>query len=280
VSAAQIAPRRSRGLFATIGAYLPHPTRWRHVVGYMVAVYRREWAGSVFSGFVEPLVVLAGLGIGLGVLVGDRAAEITGGVSYVTYIAPALMASQAMQFGAGEAAWPILGRIMWVRIYHAMVATPLKPTDIIVGAIAFIGGKVAFAATFFAGVLLATGIATSPLGALTMIGVSTLTGLAFAAPITAFSVTQKTDQGFAFIFRLIITPLTFFSGTYFPIENLPEWAQFISWCTPLAHGVALSRGLALGVETPNALAHAGILAAWAIGGTVVASVLFRRRMLK
>ena len=280
MSAAQIAPRRSRGLFATIGAYLPHPTRWRHVVGYMVAVYRREWVGSVFSGFVEPLVVLAGLGIGLGVLVGDRAAEITGGVSYVTYIAPALMASQAMQFGAGEAAWPILGRIMWVRIYHAMVATPLKPTDIIVGAIAFIGGKVAFSATFFAGVLLATGIATSPLGALTMIGVSTLTGLAFAAPITAFSVTQKTDQGFAFIFRLIITPLTFFSGTYFPIENLPEWAQFISWCTPLAHGVALSRGLALGVETPNALAHAGILAAWAIGGTVVASVLFRRRMLK
>ena len=280
MSAAQIAPRRSRGLFATIGAYLPHPTRWRHVVGYMVAVYRREWVGSLFSGFVEPLVVLAGLGIGLGVLVGDRAAEITGGVSYVTYIAPALMASQAMQFGAGEAAWPILGRIMWVRIYHAMVATPLKPTDIIVGAIAFIGGKVAFAATFFAGVLLATGIATSPLGALTMIGVSTLTGLAFAAPITAFSVTQKTDQGFAFIFRLIITPLTFFSGTYFPIENLPEWAQFISWCTPLAHGVALSRGLALGVETPNALAHAGILAAWAIGGTVVASVLFRRRMLK
>ena len=280
MSAAQIAPRRSRGLFATIGACLPHPTRWRHVVGYMVAVYRREWVGSVFSGFVEPLVVLAGLGIGLGVLVGDRAAEITGGVSYVTYIAPALMASQAMQFGAGEAAWPILGRIMWVRIYHAMVATPLKPTDIIVGAIAFIGGKVAFAATFFAGVLLATGIATSPLGALTMIGVSTLTGLAFAAPITAFSVTQKTDQGFAFIFRLIITPLTFFSGTYFPIENLPEWAQFISWCTPLAHGVALSRGLALGVETPNALAHAGILAAWAIGGTVVASVLFRRRMLK
>ena len=78
MSAAQIAPRRSRGLFSTIGAYLPHPTRWRHVFGYMVAVYRREWIGSVFSGFIEPLVVLAGLGIGLGVLVGDRAAEITG----------------------------------------------------------------------------------------------------------------------------------------------------------------------------------------------------------
>jgi len=246
----------------------------------MVAVYRREWVGSVFSGFIEPIVVLVGLGIGLGVLVGDRAAEITGGVSYVAYIAPALMMSQAMQFGAGEAAWPILARIMWVRIYHAMVATPLKPTDIIIGAIVFIGGKVAFAATFFAAVLLISGIATSPIGALAMIGVSTLTGLAFAAPITAFSVTQKTDQGFSIIFRLVITPLTFFSGTYFPIENLPDWAQFLSWCTPLAHGVALSRGLALGTETPNALAHVLILVAWAIGGTLVASVLFRRRMLK
>ena len=173
MSAAQVAPRRSRGIFSTIGAYLPHPTRWRHVVGYMVAVYRREWVGSVFSGFVEPLVVLAGLGIGLGVLVGDRAAEITGGVSYVAYIAPALMASQAMQFGTGEAAWPVLARIMWVRIYHSMVATPLKPTDIMVGVIAFIGGKVAFTATFFAAVLFVTGIATSAQGALAMIGVST-----------------------------------------------------------------------------------------------------------
>lgn len=280
MSAAQVAPRRSRGIFSTIGAYLPHPTRWRHVVGYMVAVYRREWVGSVFSGFIEPLVVLAGLGIGLGVLVGDRAAEITGGVSYVAYIAPALMASQAMQFGTGEAAWPVLARIMWVRIYHSMVATPLKPADIMVGAIAFMGGKVAFTAAFFAAVLFVTGIATSAQGALAMVGVSTLTGLAFAAPMTAYSVTQKTDQGFAVIFRLVITPLTFFSGTYFPIENLPDWAQFISWCTPLAHGVALSRGLALGVETPNALAHALILVAWTVGGTVVASILFRRRMLK
>ena len=137
-----------------------------------------------------------------------------------------------------------------------------------------------FAATFFAGVLLATGIATSPLGALTMIGVSTLTGLAFAAPITAFSVTQKTDQGFAFIFRLIITPLTFFSGTYFPIENLPGPAQAIAWLTPLAHGVALDRAFALDRPLPDAWVHVAVLLAWAIGGTMVASVLFRRRMLK
>ncbi|MCX5978944.1 MAG: ABC transporter permease [Chloroflexi bacterium] len=246
----------------------------------MLAVYRREWHGSVFSAFIEPLVVLAGLGIGLGVLVGDKAAAITGGVSYVTYIAPALMASSAMNLGAGEAAWPILARVAWVRIYHAIIATPLNAADVMVGAIAFIVGKVAFAATFFAAVLLITGIATSPLGALGMIGVSILTAFAFAAPIVAFSVTQKSDQGFAFIFRLIITPLAFFSGTYFPIENLPFAAQVLSWCTPLAHGVALSRALALGTPLTNIGFHLAALLLWGVGGTIAAIYLFRKRMLK
>jgi len=249
-------------------------------VGYTISVYRREWQGSVFSGFIEPLVVLAGLGIGLGVLVGDKAAEITGGVSYVAYIAPALMVSSAMNLATSEAAWPILARVAWVRIYHAMVATPLNAADVMVGAIAFIVGKVAFAAAFFAGVLLVTGIATSPTGALGMLGISVLTAFAFGAPMAAFSVTQKSDQGFAFLFRLIITPLGFFSGTYFPIENLPFAAQVLSWCTPLAHGVALSRSLALGTPVTFVWFHVGALLLWGIGGSIAAIYLFRKRMLK
>lgn len=246
----------------------------------MVAVYRREWQGSVFSGFIEPLVILAGLGIGLGVLVGDKAAAITGGVSYVVYIAPALMASSAMNLATSEAAWPILARVAWVRIYHAIIATPLNAADVMVGAITFVVGKVAFAAAFFAGVLLLTGIATSPTGALGMIGVSLLTAFAFAAPMVAFSVTQKTDQGFAFLFRLIITPLAFFSGTYFPIENLPFAAQLLSWTTPLAHGVTLSRAFALGTPLTNLWFHLGALLLWGTVGTIAAIYLFRKRMLK
>lgn len=265
---------------AAFAQLLPHPTRWRHVVNYMLSVYRREWQGSLFSAFIEPLVILAGLGIGLGVLVGDRAATITGGVSYVAYIAPALMASSAMNLGASEAAWPILARIQWVRVYHAILATPLNAADVMVGAIAFVGGKLVFTASFFAAVLLGFGIVSGLPGALGTVAASALTGLAFAAPITAFSVTRQNDQGFAFLFRMIITPLSFFSGTYFPIETLPAPAQAIAWLTPLAHGVALDRAFALGRPLPDAWIHVAALLAWTIGGTIVASVLFRRRMLK
>lgn len=265
---------------AAFAQLLPHPTRWRHVVGYMLSVYRREWQGSLFSAFIEPLVILAGLGIGLGVLVGNRAESITGGVSYVAYIAPALMASSAMTLGASEASWPILARIQWVRVYHAILATPLNAADVMVGAIAFMGGKLLFTAAFFAAVLFAFGIAANPLGAVATVAATALTGLAFAAPVTAYSVTRQNDQGFAFVFRMIITPLGFFSGTYFPIENLPLPAQAIAWLTPLAHGVALDRAFALGRPLADAWLHIAVLLAWAIGGTAAAAVLFRRRMLK
>ena len=113
-----------------------------------------------------------------------------------------------------------------------------------------------------------------------MLGISVLTAFAFGAPMAAFSVTQKSDQGFAFLFRLIITPLGFFSGTYFPIENLPFAAQVLSWCTPLAHGVALSRSLALGTPVTYAWFHIGALLLWGIGGSIAAIYLFRKRMLK
>jgi lipooligosaccharide transport system permease protein len=150
-----------------------------------------------------------------------------------------------MNLATSEAAWPILARVAWVRIYHAIVATPLNAADVMVGAIAFIVGKVAFAAAFFAGVLLVTGIATSPTGALGMIAVSVLTAFAFGA-----------------------------------IENLPFAAQVLSWFTPLAHSVALSRSMALGTPVTYVWFHVGALLLWGIVGTVVAIYLFRKRMLK
>src|SRR5438093_1556277 len=82
-----------------------------------------------------------------------------------------------------------------------------------------------------------------------------LTGLAFGAPIFAFTATQRTDTSFALIGRLLITPLFLLGGVFFPIHQLPQLVQGIAWITPLAHGVALARGLAVGAASPTAGIH-------------------------
>jgi lipooligosaccharide transport system permease protein len=110
-----------------------------------------------------------------------------------------------------------------------------------------------------------------------------LTGMAFAAPIVAFSATQRTPARFNVIFRFIITPLFLFSGVFFPIDTLPTFLQAIVWLSPLWHGVVLSRALVLGVP-PMApalmLVHLSILVAFVAVGTVAAVILIERRLVR
>jgi len=116
-------------------------------------------------------------------------------------------------------------------------------------------------AAIFTVVMAVFGAVASPL-ILLAIPAAVLTGLAFATPITAFSATQRTPEKFNVLFRFGITPLFLFSGTFFPISNLPPVLQPIAWLSPLWHGVELTRGLALGtiVEAPLiALVHVAVL---------------------
>ena len=115
------------------------------------------------------------------------------------------------------------------------------------------------------------------------IPVGVLTGLAFAGPIAAFSATQRTVEKFNAVFRFGITPLFLFSGTFFPIDNLPAFLQPIAWLTPLYHGVALSRGLSLGYAAEEPLlmlAHAAILLAFAAAGAYAAVRTFERKLVR
>src|SRR5262249_18501041 len=111
--------------------------------------------------------------------------------------------------------------------------------------------------------------------------VATLTGMAFATPITAFAATRKTMNAFSYLFRFAITPLFLFSGTFFPIESLPPYIQPIAWLTPLYHGVALCRSLAIGTVGADPLAaaiHLAVLLAFTIAGLVAAMITFERRL--
>ena len=253
----------------------------RQVFEYKALVYRRVWRGSIFSTFLSPVLFLAAMGVGLGSFV-DHGSAIAalGGVSYAAFLAPGLLAAQGMQTAASESTWAIMGGFVWDRTFHGMYATPVTVAGIIAGQLAWVTARLTLVATAFFVVMLAFGFVVSPFGVLG-IGASVLTGLAFAAPITAFAAGQKNDQAFNVIFRFFITPLFLFSGTFFPIEQLPLIIRPIAWLTPTWHGVALARGLSLGSLDPiGALVHLAVLAAYIVAGTAWALIAFRRALSK
>ena len=252
------------------------------VFEYRLLSYRRTFRASIFNSFVGPALFLAAMGVGLGTYVDQSATADLGGVSYLAFLAPGLLAATAMQTASFEATFPIMGGLVWNRVFHAMYATPVRPSDIALGNLAWIGFRVLLVSSVFVLVTALFGAAASPLIVLA-IPVGVLTGLAFAGPIAAFSATQRTVEKFNAVFRFGITPLFLFSGTFFPIDSLPVFLQPIAWLTPLYHGVALSRGLSLGTAAQEPLlmlAHAAILVAFAAVGAWAAVRTFERKLVR
>jgi len=244
--------------------------------------YRRTFRASIFSSFLSPALFLTAMGLGLGSYVSSSAVPSLGGVSYLVFLAPGLLAATAMQAASFEATFPIMAGLTWNRIYHAMYATPISPRDVALGNLAWIVARLTFISTVFTLVIVLFGAAGSPLVVLA-IPAAVLTGMAFAAPIAAFSATQKTPDRFAAIFRFGITPLFLFSGTFFPLTSLPAFLQPLAWLTPLYHGVALTRGLSLGtiVNDPVfALVHLVVLLMFIAVGTWAMIRTVERRLVR
>ncbi len=214
--------------------------------------YRHSFRATIFSSFLTPILFLAAMGLGLGSYVDQGADPSLGGLSYLAFLAPGLLAATCMQSAAFEAAFPIMSGLVWSRVFHAMYATPISGRDVALGNLAWIGARMLLVATVFTAVIVAFGAAASPLIVLA-IPAATLTGLAFAAPIMAFSATQRSPERFNAVFRFGITPLFLFSGTFYPVESLPVFLQPLAWVTPLWHGVSLTRGLSLGTIGENPL---------------------------
>jgi len=267
-------PRRSvprRSVLAGAGAAYEHA--W--------LLYARTWRGSIFGNFAQPVLFLVAMGVGLGSFVdkGGGAAAL-GGVSYLQWLAPALLASTVMQGSVFEATFPILAGFHWIRRFHAMYATPLSPYAIAAGQLGWIATRATLVGTIFALVIVLFGAAATP-GIIWAIPVGTLTALAFAGPIAAFMSSQRDTSAFNSIWRFGITPLFLFSGTFFPIDRLPDFLQPLAWILPLWHGVDLARALALGTVAQQPLlhlAHLTILLVAAVGGCAATFVAFRRRL--
>jgi lipooligosaccharide transport system permease protein len=259
-----------RSMLARIGRAYEH----------QALLYRRTWRGSIFNSFFSPTMFLLAMGVGLGLYVDRSGGAATGGVPYIDFLAPGLLAATVMQTASFEATFPIMGGFVWQKRYHAMHATPLGPPEIALGQLAWIATRITLVGSIFVLVMVPFGAVHSPV-ILLAIPAATLTGLAFATPIAAYAATQKTMTTFNYIFRFGVTPLFLFSGTFFPVEQLPSALQPIAYVTPLYHGVALCRSLALGTITADpaaGLVHLGVLGIFIVGGLAACLITFRRRL--
>jgi len=195
-------------------------------------------------------------------------------------LGPGLLAAACMQTASFEATFPIMGKISWRRNYEAMLSAPLSVRDLVIGEMGWIAVRLTTMALSFMVVLVLFGIPTSPLAVLA-IPAAVLTGLAFFAAIMAFTTTQKNDSGFAAMFRFVINPLFLFSGTFFPVDRLPDAIEFVAALTPLYHGVGLIRGLVLQTpELANWPLHLGYLVVFTTAAAWLAYRLLHRRLVK
>jgi lipooligosaccharide transport system permease protein len=246
---------------------------------FWLAQYRRAWRGTVVTSVVNPVFYLGALGIGLGTLV-NRAGHTPGGVRYLAFVAPGVLAATAMQIGTTEASWPVLGSIKWTRGYFAMLATPLGVRDVVVGHQLWMTTRVVSSSAVYLAVIAAFGGIHSGYAVLAL-PACLLIGLAFSAPMAAYAATCDRDSSFTAIFRFAIVPMFLFSGTFFPVSRLPVPLEQLAYVTPLWHGVDLCRGLTLGTIGPlPALGHAAYLLAWGVGGLIAAEWTYRRRLLR
>lgn len=237
--------------------------------------YRRVWKGTVVTAFVNPLLFLLAMGHGLGSMVEQG----VGDVSYVTFIAPGLLAAAAMQTAALESTWPVMAGMRWQKTYHGTLATPIGTSNMVAGNLVWISVRCATACMAFA---LVTGLmGVAPMDRMMLaVPAGILTGLAFAAPLMAFTATAKNENRLSSIFRFAIMPMFLFSGTFFPVAQLPEWLQPIAIVTPLWHGVDLVRSIAIGSSSGmSPLIHTAYLAAWVAGGWWAATKTFRKRLV-
>jgi lipooligosaccharide transport system permease protein len=239
--------------------------------------YRRVWRASVISSVVNPVFYLGALGIGLGKLVNGASGQPLG-VSYLDFVAPGLLMATAMQIASVEASWPVMASFRWTRQYFAMHAAPLETRHILLGHQLWMLTRVAAATAVYLVVIAAFGGLNSWLAVFTL-PAAVLLGFAFTAPTAAYAATTDSDGAFVPYNRFVILPMFLFSGTFFPVSQLPLPLEWLAYATPLWHGVDLARELTLGqLHLLRAAGHVGYLLLFGIAGLIWGRRTYARRL--
>ncbi len=251
--------------------------RARFLVERNVYVYRRTWI-VILSGFFEPLFYLGSIGFGLGALVGTVNGPGGLPISYQLFVAPALLASAAMNGAVAEGTFNFFFKLRYNKTFDAILATPLSPGDVAVGELVWALIRGGIYAIAFLLVMAILGLAVSP-WVLLAVPAALLIGFAFGAVAMAATSFMRTWQDFDLI-NLVILPMFLFSGTFYPIDSYPEALRVFVQLTPLYQGVDLLRALAVGHLDPVLLVHVAYLAAMGIAGLYLVSRRLDKLLLK
>lgn len=263
-----------------IKAKAANPRRWGW--WYVAELRLREMKGYVSyvvtSSFGNPIIYLLALGVGLSNLV-PQGIE---GVPFLIFVAPAILMSTILTIGAEEGMYPVLGGFKWQKIFYAIHATPITPGQIVGGFLVHLAMRFGFTAGIFFVTLLVFDAVPNASGWL-MIPIAILGAYAILTPLAAYSASIEDDRGqFALIQRLVVMPMFLFSGTFFPLSQVPDWLEWVGWVSPLWHASQLGRVVSYGMPEPIWLTalHLGVLLAFAGVGLVLMRRSFVTRLTR
>jgi len=237
-------------------------------------VWRKLALPSLLANIAEPLITLVAFGYGLGMLIGE-----VQGVPYIVFLASGAICMSSMNAATFEALYSAFSRMHVQRTWDGILNTPLNLDDIVLGEMAWAAMKSVFSAIAIVMVIYALNISRAPTLPL-VLPVLFLAGITFASLALVFNALARNYDFFSYYFTLFLTPMTFLSGVFFPVDQLPGWLQVVSHALPLTAAVELARPLILGHWPETIWAPAGLLCLYTVAGYYTAVVLTRRRFLR
>jgi len=243
-----------------------------------------KWVWLIIAiAIANPVLYLVSIGLGLGSFIDQNAGSAgVDGVSYLTFLAPALLATAAIQGALDESVYPTLEGFKWNKIFFSMNATPLSGNHIAMGVFFNSLIRVVFTTVLYWLVMLSFGVLESPRAWLAIF-TAVMAGAAFGAFMQALAgLLENENLFFTLVERFIIMPLFLFSGTFYPLSSMPVFLQWIGWISPLWHATELGRWLTYGSEisTQMLFVHFIFLNSILIVGLIASRRIFTRRLGK
>lgn len=268
-----------RALPAGVQASRVRQLGWWYQAEWRLIGMRAYWTSIVGSALLTPVLYVIAMGIGLGTLV-DKASGGVDGVPYLTFVAPGLLVATVVMSAANETMFPVMDGFKWGKLYFARATTAASATQVALGELLAVAIRMAAEATVFWVVLVLLG-ATSPATSWLMIPITALAGVAFGAPLMAYSATVENEgYQFSMVQRFIVMPMFLFAGTFYPLASMPIYLQWIGWISPMWHGTQLARAVGFGMplSAGEAAVHVAFLATLAGLGGWLSVRNFTRRL--